>query len=274
VAISGNYAVVGAYRDSDASGNFVRKTGAAYVFERGASGWSQVAAWAPSDPVEFDHFGYSVAIDGHFAVVGALCDDDKGTNSGSAYVYELQAQGWAQVAKLTAPDVHDGYWFGCDVAISGDRILVGADEGDHNGRGAAYVFERSGSQWIETAQLMAAASSTDARFGHSVSLFGDYALIGAYNDDLAGSNSGSAFLFAYDGDVWSQVACLTASDAEANDLFGYTVSLGSGLAWVGAAWNDDLGNATGSAYVFTPEPATLSLLALGGLALLVRRRRR
>jgi hypothetical protein len=141
VAISGDYAIVGAYRDDDNGTD----SGSAYVFERDGSGnWAEVTKLLASDGAADDDFGESVAISGDYAIVGAPIDDDNGTDSGSAYVFERDGTGnWTEVAKLLASDGATSDYFGTSVAISGDYAIVGAYLDDDNGTdsGSAYIFE-------------------------------------------------------------------------------------------------------------------------------------
>ena len=327
VAIGGDFAVVGANYHYGAA----YRSGAAYVFERTGSSWSQVANLTPSDAVEGGEFGISASIDGDYAVIGAYGDDDNGWLSGSAYVFARSGSSWNQVAKLTASDGAGIDTFGIEVSISNDRIIVGScyDDDDGKNSGSAYIFDRDGSSWNQTAKLTPLDGAPDNQFGRSVSIRGDYAVISSYGDDDNGSDSGAAYVFQYSGGVWAQVAKLTASDGASNDRFGMAVSTDGDYAVVGAhgdthegvrsgstyvferndltwteaakltpldapseeffgysvstdnnyivvgAWrDDDLGSFSGSAYVYNiPEPATLSLLTLGGLALAWRRKR-
>ena len=278
ISISGDYAVVGAYGDG---GN----TGSAYIFQRTGSTWTQQAKLTADDAAVSDRFGWSVSISGDYVVVGAYADDDNGINSGSAYVFEKPGGGWAdmtQTAKLTADDGAALDSLGYSVSISGNYAVVGAYEEDDNGSasGSAYIFEKPAGGWAdmtETAKLTADDGAASDWFGFSVSIDGDYALAGAWGDDDNGDGSGSVYLFEMPAGGWAdmtQTAKLTADDGAASDYFGYSVSIDSNYTVVGAQWDDDNGSASGSAYVFAvPEPGTLWLLGLGGLALLRRRRR-
>jgi hypothetical protein len=143
VAISGDTAVVGAYGDADAGSN----SGSAYVFVRtaGGSAWAQQHKLTAADAAAGDVFGYSVAISGDTAVVGAKCDADAGFQSGSAlFVRMAGGSAWIQQHKVTAADAAANDQFGYSVAISGDTAVVGAYEdgnaGYHSGWGSAYVF--------------------------------------------------------------------------------------------------------------------------------------
>ncbi len=124
------------------------------------------------DGVSGDSFGSAVALHGRLAVVGAHMDDERGTDSGSAYVYRLDGKQWLEVAKLAAADgvAHDH--FGIAVAIDASTIVVGADGSADAGAdtGAVYVFELQGTQWVQTARLTASTPQGGARFGFAVAL--------------------------------------------------------------------------------------------------------
>ena len=151
-----------------------------------------------SDGAADDAFGYSVAVDGDTAVIGAVQDDDNGSNSGSAYVYTRSGTTWSQQAKLTASDGAADDWFGTSVAVDGDTAVVGAYWDDDNGSksGSAYVYTRSGTTWSQQNKLTASDGAADDRFGGRVAVNGDTAVIGAMWHDDNGSNSGSAYVFA------------------------------------------------------------------------------
>ena len=147
---------------------------------------------------------------------------------------------WTQQQKLTASDAAAVDWFGYSVSISGDYAVVGARnhaQGGNSDSGAAYVFVRSTSSdtWSQQAKLTASDVGADDEFGTSVSIDGDYAIIGAPQNDDAGSNSGSAYVFVRSGTTWTQQAKLTASDEATGDKFGWSVSISGDKAIVGAA---------------------------------------
>ena len=207
-----------------------------------------------SDGAVADFFGESVAISGDTALVGAHGDDDNGSSSGSAYIYERQADGsWSETSKLTASDAAATDYFGISVAISGDTALVGAygDEDDGPYSGSAYLYQRQGDgTWSEIQKLTASDAAALDYFGSAVAISGDTALVGAYGDSDNGSNSGSAYIFEQQLDgTWSEVAKLTASDAAAYDFFGDSVAISGDTALVGAHYDDDNGNRSGSAYI-------------------------
>ena len=249
VSISGDYAVVGAEGNDDNGDG----SGSAYIFKRTGTNWAQEAKLLPSDGAAGDLFGLSVSISGDYAVVGAWRDDDNGDGSGSAYVFKRTGPFWAQEAKLLASDGASLDLFGRSVSISGDYAVVGACCDDDNGSssGSAYVFKRTDTTWTEEAKLLPADGAAEDIFGHSVSISGEYAVVGAFFDDDNGSSSGSAYLFKRNGTSWAQEAKLLPADGAAGDLFGASVSIYDDFAVVGAPVDEDNGEGSGSAYVYT-----------------------
>ncbi|MEZ5424443.1 MAG: FG-GAP repeat protein [Pyrinomonadaceae bacterium] len=254
VGISGDTAIVGAYLD-DAFGNSDR--GAAYVFTRAGSLWSQEAYLSASDGVANDQFGSSVAISGDVAIVGAYLDD-VGTNSnqGSAYVFTRSGTMWTQTEHLTPSDGATGQSVGVSVAISGNNAIAGSpfDQiGSNANQGSAYVFRVLGTGWTQEAQEAATDGTGGDLLGSSVAISGDTAVIGAPDDDVgANADQGSAYVFVRSGAGWSEQAHLFAtSGAAAGDNFGVSVSIYRDTVVVGADKHDPGGNSDqGSAYVF------------------------
>jgi hypothetical protein len=253
VAVSGDTALVGANGDDD-NGS---RSGSAYVFRYDGIDWVEEAKLTASDAAASDYFGLSVAVSGDTAVVGAFNDDDDGASSGSAHVFRYDGVDWAQEAKLTASDAAANDRFGFSVAVSGDTAVVGAYGDDDNGAasGSAYVFHYDGIDWVEEAKLTASDGAGDDYFGLSVAVSGETAVVGANGDDDNGSRSGSAHVFRYDGSDWVNKAKLTASDAAADDRFGYAVAVSGDMAVLGAYGDNDDGSYSGSATVFLIPPA-------------------
>ena len=227
----------------------------------GAGAWGQVAKLTAA--AEVDGFGRSVAISGDTVIVGAIGADDSDERIGSAYLFARDqggAEAWGQVAKLTAADAAEDR-FGWSVAISGDTVIVGAPFDDHAGErfGSAYLFARDrggAGAWGQVAKLTAAAAAAVDGFGRSVAVSGDTVIVGSRLDDDTGGDSGSAYLFARDrggAEAWGQVAKLTATDGAAGDEFGWSVALSGDAAIVGAPFDADAGDASGSAYLFARD---------------------
>ena len=267
VSIDGDRAIVGApIEDGATNGTLI--SGAAYVFERDATGtWQEVALLRSSNAGELDRFGESVSLDGDRAIIGAYFEDgtDDGlTNSGAAYVFQRDGSGtWHEVALLRASNAGAFDNFGVSVAIDGDRAIVGARNEDGAGdglssSGAAYVFERDDSgTWHEVALLRASNAGSYDDFGRSVSIDGDQAIVGALSEDGAGdglTDSGAAYVFERDGSgTWHEVALLRASNAGEGDSFGWSVSIDGDRAIVGVLSEDGAGDGlsrSGAAYVF------------------------
>src|SRR5262245_38829096 len=195
-------------------------------------------------------FGYAVSLSGNVALIGAMGDDDAGSFAGSAYVFRYNGTTWVQEQELFASDPQWYVLFGLSVAVSGDVALIGAatDLGDESG--SVYVFRYNGSAWVEEQKLLASDGQPFDEFGASVSVSGDLAVIGAYGTDDLGNESGSAYVFRYNGSIWVQEQKLHASDGQADDRFGRNVSLSGQRVLVGAYLDDDGGTDSGSAYVF------------------------
>ncbi len=205
-----------------------------------------------------DSFGFSVAVSGDTAVVGAAYDDQNGYASGSVYVFVRNGNTWTEEQKLTASDAAVEDNFGVSVGISGDTIIVGTYVDDPN-LGAAYIFTRSGSTWTEEAKLIASDTAVGDRFGTSVTISGNTAVIGAYYDDDDGQNSGSAYVFTRSGTTWTEEAKLTASDAFLGDDFGRFLSLSGDTCVIGApyeGWETSGYSYTGAAYIYTRSGTT------------------
>ena len=198
-----------------------------------------------------DRFGYSVAIAGDTAIVGAYGKD---TSTGAAYVFARNQGGanmWGQVLKLQAVDRKAGDFFGVSVAIAGGTAIVGADAEGTRGTdaGAAYVFARNqggANMWGQVAKLQAADGEAGDVFGESVAIAGDTAIVGATLEDTGSTYAGAAYVFARNqggANMWGQVAKLQAADSAAGDFFGFSVAIAGDTAIVGAALK-------GAAYVF------------------------
>jgi hypothetical protein len=168
-------------------------------------------------------------------------------------VRTASAEIWEQEYKLLALDNTTANNFGESVCIDGDTASIGIPLDDDNGpgSGSAYIFTRSGTSWSLEQKLLPSDGSTGKRFGQSVSLDNDTALIGAYHD-----YAGSVYVYTRTGTTWAQQAKLLASDGEVNEYFGVSVSLHGDTALIGAFWDDDNGDYSGSAYVFTRSGTT------------------
>jgi len=248
-ALCGDTALIGA---AMADGASTSDSGAAMFFERDGNGWSELAAFEPPDPEDGNHFGVSVAISGTVAVVGAHRDNDNGSESGSAYVYEKIGASWIYRQKLTASDGTSQDFFGEAVATNGDTIFVSCtgDDDGASGAGSVYLFEKSGDAWQESGKLVASDPAMSDSFGSAVAVSGDILIVGTPLDDSPDQDAGSVYIFDRFGGSWSQSAKLVASDAASFDRFGNSVGICGGRAIVGAPYEDQVGADSGSAYIF------------------------
>ena len=224
--------------------------------------WLQASKLTAIIPSENDNLGYSVAISGDTVVVGAPHDAGVVANSGTAYVFVKPAGGWTnmtQTAKLRAIDGTDAAYFGGDVSIDGDTIVVGAysGEGVKTEAGGAYVFVKPPGGWTgvmtQTGKLMASDGSTGDRFGWSVSINGSTIVVGATYYNNGSSTTGAGYVFVKPVGGWTnrmESAKLTASDGAELDFFGWDVSVSGDTIVCGAEADNDNGNHSGSAYVF------------------------
>lgn len=139
VALAGDVALVGAYDDDTAAGS---GSGSVYVFERIGGLWTQTQKLLGSDTAGGDGFGFSLALRGDLAAVGAIWDDQPGMgNAGSAFLFRRSLAGaWTEIAHLIPNDPTAGGFYGCSVAFDGERAIVGAQAGGPVGGGSAYVY--------------------------------------------------------------------------------------------------------------------------------------
>ena len=252
VSVSGDTVVVGAWLADTPGG---ANAGAAYVFVRSGTTWTEQQKLVASDGAASDGLGISASIDGNTVVAGAYADDTAGgADAGSAYVFVRSGTTWTEQQKLLASDGAAADRFGYSVSLSVDTAVVGADRDDTAGgadAGSAYVFVRSGTIWTEQQKLVASDGAASDAFGHSLSVSVDTAVVGAYLDNTPTVETGSAYVFVRSGTTWTEQQKLVASDGAANDLFGVSVSLSGDTAVIGAYLDDTPGGTdTGSAYVF------------------------
>jgi len=246
VSISGDYAIVGNIE----TGN-TNDSGSAYIYVRSGMTWSQQQKITPSDGSGSDQFGAVVAISGDYAVIAAPGEDTGGIGAGAAYIFKRSGTMWSQQAKIQSSDIaaYDG--FGNSVAISGDYAFIGCryDDDDGNGSGSVYIFKKdTGAEtWTQHSKLKASDASTNAEFGTSVSVSGDYLISGAAREN---SYTGSAYIFQRSGTAWTEVKKITASDAAASDEFGVSVAIDGTNVIVGARAEDTKGSNAGAAYVY------------------------
>ena len=308
VAIDGDTIAIGAIGESGGSlgpggnqlDNSVPAAGAVYVFQRTGTTWVQQAYLKASNTDALDSFGESVDISGDRIVVGTTQEDssasgvggDGSNNSfgraGAAYIYTRTGSTWDSPVYLKASSPNLVDQFGCDVAIDGTRVLVGAnaedsaavgiDGDDQNNTatdsGAAYLFELVGGHWTQVAYLKASNTEGGDRFGDSVDLSGDTLAISAIGENSASpgvngsqvdnseTNSGAAYVFTQVAGAWTQQAYIKSSNPKFADQFGESIALDGDHLAVGAIGekgstpgingneNDLTSTQAGAAYVY------------------------
>lgn len=249
VALDGDTLVVGAPFNDNPEVGF--GTGAAYVFVRSGTAWSQQARLVASDAAVGDQFGTAVALDGDTLVVGApFSDGDGRQDSGAVYIFARSGTTWSERGKIVAQDAAAGDRFGASVMIDGDRLAVGAPFAG-GGAGAVYVIERGDGSWSEQTRVASDTTSQGDQFGATIALDGDMLLAGApFHDTGAGIDAGVAYVFAYHNG-WHEQAALAPDDADALDQFGAAVALDGDRLVVGAPQHDTPAGAdAGAAYIF------------------------
>jgi len=266
VDISLYYAIVGAP-------GYNNDQGCVYIFKRSINTWYQYAKLTATDGAEGDMFGYSVTIssDDNYAIVGAKYDNvGTALKQGSAYIFARSGAVWSQQAKLTASDGEALSYFGnsVDMDRNGDRVVIGAIGArisypivGYYETGVAYVFERSGTSWSQEEKLLASNGADNACFGSSVSIDGDYIIVGA---DKSKANyiqdwtAGEAYIFLRNGSSWSEQAILSPM-VNYGGGFGKSVSIYDNYVVVGAPNETGYGGvAMGLSYLFKRTGITWS----------------
>ncbi|MCZ6835028.1 MAG: FG-GAP repeat protein, partial [Planctomycetota bacterium] len=151
--------------------------------------------------------------------------------------------------------------YGQAVAASNDVLVVGApadDNGNGARAGAAYIFRRTGTGWIEEAKLLALDGATQDQFGISVAIDGDLVVVGAQSHDANGLDAGAIYLFRNNGTNWIQEAKLLASNGVASDLFGGLIDVSGNVVIVGTSRRGELGVNSGAAYIYAYDGADWS----------------
>ncbi len=275
VAVHGDTIVVGAYEEDGSSASTASTpnddavdAGAAYVFTRNGSGWTQQAYLKASNAEESDWFGNSVAIDRDTIVIGAnqeagsststaAAPNDAALYAGAAYVFIRSGATWSQQAYLKASNAGAFDRFGAPVDVYSTTIVVGAFGEDGSvtstvgapndfakNAGAAYVFVRSNSTWSQQAYLKASNADPGDEFGTSIAVETDTIVAGAVSEDggitasaLAPNNlalnSGAVYAYARSGSNWTQTSYLkTAPDVAAFRYCGAAVAVADGAVLV------------------------------------------
>ena len=255
VSVTGDTGLVGAP-------NKTGIRGAAYVFVRTGGAWSQQQELTASDGAGNDRFGASVSIGGDTSVIGAY---NKNNAQGAAYVFTRSSGSWSQQQKLTASDGAAGNQFGWSVSVSGETAVIGAPGSVMNGilQGSAYAFGSSAGQWTQQQELTASDGAVNDRFGYSVSVSGNTAIVGAFQKN---NTYGAAYGFVWNAGGWNRQQKFTASDGALLAYFGSSVSVSGDTAVIGAPGGAIHSSAQGAAYVFARQTLGTNSLLVGSAA--------
>lgn len=243
VALDGDTALIGA-TGADDNGDW---SGAVHVFVRANGAWQEQTTLLASDGVPYDVFGWSVALDGDTAVIGAPTWYSTEPYAGKVYVFTRTGDTWTEQAVLMPSDGEAGDSFGCSVAVDDNTVVIGSVYDDDEW-GSAYVFVQTDGVWTQQAKLQSddLAVGDVAHFGDDVALDGDTAICGAYAEDIFGGGSGAAYTYIRTSGTWAAWSKLTPTGSTPQDYFGRSVALKRGRAVIGIPGRDS----TGGAFVF------------------------
>lgn len=223
---------------------------------------SEVQKILAPDGAQSDFFGYSIAVSGNTAIIGAYNESHGATNDeGAAYIFIKSGGQWVFQQKLIAPDGVFADEFGFSVAISGNTAVVGAPKnkvGSNNEQGSAYVFVRSGTTWSIQQKLTAGDGATNDQFGYSVGIDGNRIIVGAHRAVINhATGAGAVYIFNRTGSVWTQQQKIYLVSGGEGDRFGTSVAISGNSVFIGATGDTNAQyTAPGAAYVFNYNPTT------------------
>ena len=258
VTIDGDVIAVGADEEDSQGTN----SGAVYVFNRDGENWTLSQKLKASDASANDKFGVRISLSGDYLAIGAVWEDTGGTDAGAAYVFHQSEGNWTQQAKLGAANPASQDYFGIDVGISGDQLIVGAYNKLVNGNrpGAAYIFERTGTTWTRTAELVGSDVDDNDLYALTVDITKDHAIVGAASQYLPDENRGTAYTYSKDENGWGNETKIISLDPLNSNALGRSVAISGPYVILGATGDDDRATNAGAAYVFQSKLATDTLL--------------
>ncbi|KAJ5076432.1 hypothetical protein M0811_06432 [Anaeramoeba ignava] len=256
VSISGNFLLISS---PYATVGENESQGKAYIFENDGAFWNQKQILLGSDGQAEDNFGSYLFIEGNLILIGSpYANIGENVSQGKAYVYENNGTFWNEKQILIASDgqAYDNFGSGVSISNDGKYIFVGASDatvGESNyDQGKVYIFENNGTFWNEKQILIASDGKIDDNFGYSISISGNYSLIGSPMATVNDHDSqGKAYIFENNGTYWNEKQILIASDGNTNDQFSSSISISGNASLIGS-YNSNVGesSAEGKAYVF------------------------
>ena len=259
VSISGDYAIISSLLENLTSVD----QGQAYIYFRTGTTWNLQATLPCPVAENATQFGFSVDIDGDYAIVGAHGVNGAGADSGQAYIYFRTGTTWNLQATFINPTADPNASLGYQVSISGDYALVSAyGENDPNpSSGVVYIYHRSGTTWPLEATLHNPTGEASSFFGYAAAISGDYALVGAFSENVTNADQGQAYVFFRTGTTWNLQATLVNPTAETGSSFGNFLDISGDYALVSASTEDDPAPNTGISYIFHRSGVTWPLEA-------------
>jgi hypothetical protein len=254
VAVAGNFAIAGAYAD-DIGANVDQ--GSASIYQYDGSNWVLLQKLTDATGAAGDYFGTSVSISGNFAIVSAFADDAPSVDQGSVSIYQYNGINWVFMQKITDVSGSASDNFGYSVSISGIYAIVGAyhdDIGGNADQGSASIYRYNGSSWVFMQKLTDATGAAMYNFGNSVSISGNYAIVGAYHEAVSSySNLGSASIYQFNGSSWvlKQKIFNPIGVFPSSVYFGSSVSVSGNYIIVGTYLDYGIGKGTASIYQYS-----------------------
>ena len=240
VSISGSYAIAGAYFDNVGAN---ARQGSVSIFQHNGNSWGTMQKITDPAGADNDWFGHSVSISGNYAIVGTPRGDVGGNlEQGSANIYFYNGTSWVFIQKITDPTGVANNWFGYSVSISGNYAIAGTyrdNLGSGPDQGSACIYEYNGTSWVFKQKIIDATGQPGDDFGYSVSIAGNYAIVGAFLDDVGGNaNQGSASIYQNNGSSWVLMNKITEAVGGVDDRFGSSVSISGNYAIIGSPYDD------------------------------------
>lgn len=235
VSISGNYAAVG---QPKANSN----RGKVQIYHFNGTVWEHLQELRDIASASDAGFGFSVAMSGNNLIIGAPFDDvGVNTNQGYAYIYRLSGGLWVLSEKISDPIGASNDNFGYSVSISGNLAIVGSpfdDVGVNTNQGSVSFFRNTVSNfWNHILKATDASGLANDKFGFSVSLSGNSAIVGApLNDNNSATDNGTALTYHYNGTTFVFTDRFNGSGS--GSQFGYSVSVAGEYAVVGSPFRD------------------------------------
>ena len=242
VSMYEDYAVIGIKYDNEICTN----AGSVYILKRTENVWNIEQKLLPSDAQGHDYFGSAVSIYDDYIVVGAY---NQNSATGAVYIFKKDVQSWTQEQIISPTDLQQGDSFGSSVSIYKNFAIIGA-KGKYEGAGAAYIFQYKNNSWKQLQKLTVSDRQANDSFGGSVSIYSKYAIVTADSDDDNGSNSGAAYIFKYEDEVWSQQQKLLAPNGKSGEYFGLSASIHEEDLIIGAYLDNSKAQSAGAAYIY------------------------